>query len=512
MPPSHSKSNKIATNTVLLYIRMVFVTIINLFSVRLVLKALGSEDFGIFNVIVGVVTMFQCLSNVLASATQRFYSINIGLNNEKGLRDIFSTSVNLYILISVIIVIIGETLGVWFVNALLNIPEHRMTAANLIFQFSIISFISSLLSAPYLSSVIANEDIGIFSLINISDTLLKLIAAVITLFVKSDKLIFYSALLSAISLISLIAYMFIARHRYKECHYKKIYDRKLYKQIGSFSGWTLFGSLASVGMNQVNTILINIFFGPTTNAARAVAMQVNSAISSLSASFITAVRPSMISNYASNNHKYLNTIFNISNKFIFYCLLIVLTPIFLRINDVLCWWLGNIDKQTALFVRLIIIYAFILSLNNPISIIIQATGKVKQYHLSVEIFTLACPIITFILFTLNFKAEACFIIMIISVILSHFARLICLKKYYIDFKIQEYLKSFLIPSVFIACLVVFTEFKISTLISNPVINIITLFVSTAIITLLLVYVIGLSNEERKALLSFIKVKHYRHKL
>ena len=508
MASNHSRSHKIATNTILLYVRMIFVTIINLFSVRLILKALGTEDYGIFTVIVGVVTMFQCLSNVLASATQRFYSINFGLKNKERLKKIFSTSVNLYFLISIIILIVGETVGVWFVNTFLNIPEHRIAAANWIFQFSILSFVSTLLSAPFLSSVIANEDMNIFTLINISDTLLKFIASIIVLFVGGDRLILYSAMLLAVSILTLIVYIVIARHRYEECHYIKVTDIELYKKIGSFSGWTLFGSMASVGMNQINTILINIFFGPITNAARAVAMQVNTAISSLSANFITAVRPSMISAYASGNHDFLNKIFNISNKFIFYCLLIILIPLFLRIDNVLYWWLGTEDKQIALFVRLIIIYAFILSLNNPISIVIQAIGKVKQYHLAVESFTLVCPVITYLLFKLNFEAQACFIAMIVSVVLSHIVRIICLTKYYLDFKIKEYLKSFLFPAIFITVFVVLIAVKINSLISNPIINIIALLISTTIVTLLLVFLIGLSREERQALRIIIKNKNY----
>lgn len=510
MTQNSSQSSKIAINTILLYARMVFVTVINLFSVRIVLKSLGTEDYGIFNVVVGIVTMFNCVSSVLATTTQRFYSIRIRLHETEKLREIFAASMNLYILMSVVVIILGESIGLWFLNTYLNIPPNRIIAANWIYQFSIFSFAFTLLYAPYLSSIIVNEDMGIFSLISIADCFLKLIAAIITLYVNYDRLISYCGMLLFISIIILITYHIIAKYKYKECRYKRVTNKSLYKQIGSFSLWTLVGSLASVGMNQVNTILINIFFGPITNASRAVAMQVNTAITSLSANFITAARPAMISTYASGDYEYLNRLFSLSNKFIYYFLLIILVPIFINAEYVLSWWLGTSQGQTTLFVRLIIIYAFILSLNNPISIIIQAIGRVKQYYLAVEIFTIACPVVTYFLFRSGYEASTSFVAMIFAVILSHIIRVICLKHYYHSFKIKTYFSNFLLPAMMISGIVIFINYKIFFLDINPIWRILAQFFISAVTTLVLTFFLGLSQQERKSILTLLKSKIPHH--
>ncbi len=335
MPDNSSNTNRIAKNTTLLYIRMMVVMTINLYSVRLVLNALGIEDYGIYNVIAGVTTMLSSVSSVLQTATQRYYSYSIGENALERLQKIFSTSIYIYVILSFIVIILGETIGLWFVNTQLVIPEERIKAVNWIYQFSIFSFVASIIQMPYSAAIIAHEDMGIFSLISVAECVLKVIVVLLILVIPLDRLIIYGAAIFLISILVLITYIFVGLNKYAECRYKKPTEKTLFKELISFSGWSLFGSVAGVGMSQVNTILVNIFFGPIVNAARAISFQFNMAVSSFVGSFILAIRTQMIKSYAEESYSYLNKIFYLSNKFIYYCLLMICIPLMFEMDTIL---------------------------------------------------------------------------------------------------------------------------------------------------------------------------------
>ncbi len=509
MSDNFHNTKRIANNTTLLYFRMLLVMSINLYSVRLVLKALGVEDYGIYDVIAGVITMISSLSSVLQTATMRFYSYTLGQNNIKRLQDIFSTSIYIYTILSIIVIILGETIGLWFINTQLVIPHERMIAANWIYQFSILSFISIIMQVPFSSAVIAHEDMGIFAKISIGESMIKLMAVLSILIIPLDKLIIYGAALFLISILVLISYTWIGYTKYAECRYKKPTDKKLFKEFLSFSGWSLFGSVAGVGMNQVNTILVNIFFGPLMNASRAIARQINIALSSFTASFLMAIRPSMIKSYAEGSYSYLNKIFNISNKLIYYCLLMVSIPLMFEMKDILLFWLKTADPHTVLFSRLILVYAIIMALNNPISIIIQATGHVKEYHVAVETFTLLCVPATYILFKFGYSAYTTYIVMIIAAIVAHIVRLICLKKFYKPFNFTEYLQSFLLRAFVITLFSSFFVYLIHESITDTLFRVTAVFFVSIFSVAFFVLFIGLSKSEKeviKQLISNIKRK------
>jgi len=509
MPDNSSNSKRIAKNTTFLYIRMMVVMTINLYSVRLVLNALGIEDYGIYNVIAGVITMLYSVSSVLQTATQRYYSYSIGENTIERLRNIFSTSIYIYVVLSFIVVIFGETIGLWFVNTQLVIPEDRIYAANWIYQFSIFSFVATIIQIPYSAAIIAHEDMSIFSFISIAESILKVIAVLLIFIIPLDRLIIYGAAIFLISLLVLTAYVLVGLNKYAECRYKKPSEKTLFKELISFSGWSLFGSVAGVGMSQVNTILVNVFFGPIVNAARAISFQFNMALTSFVGSFIMAIRAPMIKSYAEESYLYLNKIFYLSNKFIYYCLLMICIPLMFEMDTILLLWLKKTDAQTVLFSNLILVYALIMSLNNPISIIIQATGHVKQYHVSVEIFTLLCVPATYILFKLGFPAYSTYIVMIIAAIASHAVRLICLKKYYKPFSYSEYFKSFILPAIAITIITSLLIFIIHNSIMNSTLRIFAVGILSVVCVVVLTILIGMSKTEKdilKQLLYSLKQK------
>ena len=503
MLDNSSSTKRIAKNTTLLYIRMMIVMIINLYAVRLVLNALGVEDYGIYNVIAGVITMLYSISSVLSTATQRFYSYSIGENTLERLRNIFSTSIYIYIYLSLIVLILGETVGLWFVNTQLVIPDDRMNAANWIYQFSIFSFIATIMQVPYSAATIAHEDMGIFSIISTVESVLKFVAVLLIFVVPLDRLVIYGAALLLISTLVLISYIVVGYTIYPECRYQKPTEKALFKELLSFSGWSLFGSLAGVGMSQVNTILVNIFFGPLVNAARAISFQFNMALSSFVGSFILAIRTPMIRSYAEESHLYLNKIFNLSNKFIYYCLLMICIPLFFEMNTVLSFWLKTTDPQTILFSRLMVIYTLIMSLSNPIAIIIQATGHVKEYNLPVETLTLLCVPATYLLFKMGFPAYSTYIAMIIVAIVAHVVRLICLKKYYKSFNYSEYIKSFLLPAFGITVLTSLMIFYIHNSIMNPLFRIGVVVSFSVLCIAALVLLIALNKPEKDVLKQLI---------
>lgn len=499
-----SNSKRIAKNTILMCIRMMVVMMVTLYTVRIVLNALGEVDYGVYNVVAGVVTLLNGVSTVLSQATQRFYSCSLASDDKIQLRKIFSASINIYALFSVLVLVLGETIGLWFINTQLDIPTDRMFAANCIYQFALISFASSVLASPYSAAMIAHEDIGVFAIVNVADCVVKLLFAYLLSVVSFDRLIFYGAYLMIIPFLELVVYFFWGKDKYEECKYLRCKDRRLYKELLSFSGWSLYASTASVCMFQINTVLVNIFFGPLANAARAVSLQINSAINGFSSSFLMAIRPPMVKSYTSGDFSYLNKMFNLINKFISFSLVMVMIPILLEMNTVLTLWLKNTNEQTILFSRLIVVYALIMVLNNPITFVIQAIGRVKEYHTLVEIFTLLCMPITWLLYMIGQPAESTYWVMIAAAILSHIARIWSMKKYYREMDFKGYLVFMLHVGCLISILMV-SSLLIHEYINNEYIRLTLQFSMTIVLTVLYSLMFGLDKSERKIIKQLLKL-------
>lgn len=479
---------------------MMIVMVINLYTVRVVLNALGSDDYAIFQVVAGIVISFQSFSSVIGTATLRFYSYSIGEKDLDKLSEIFSTSVNIYCVTALFLLIVGESLGVWFVNTHLNIPEDRMVAANCIYQFALFALIITITNSPFSSMTIAHEDMGFFAIVSLSESFLKLMAIVAISFSHRDRLILYGLSLMIIPILSFCAYFFKSKKQYHYVKYGKVSNKKIYSEILSFSGWHLFSVGASVGVNQVNTILVNMFFPLVVNTARGIALNVMSAFNSLCSSFMTAVKPPLIKAYAEKNYNYLNKLFNFANKFVFYLAMLIAIPMFFEMKNILKIWLGEVSPEMILFSRLIIIYSLILIMNNPISIVIQATGKIKQYFLPVELVTLTCPILTYFLFKAGYPAQATFYAMIATIAIAHIVRIICLKRCYKEFKVKEYFIKFILPAFLITLLCS----GVLYLIKVYVIQNLFFFALFSIIFIgFTIFLLGLNKEEKDYVLQMI---------
>lgn len=428
MNNSSENNKRIAKNTLLLYFRMLFMMAVSLYTSRVVLNALGVEDFGIYNVVGGVVAMFSLLSGSLSTAISRFITYELGKGEQGNLNKIFSSAVTIQLALAGIIVLVAECIGVWFLNTQMTIPATRIIASNWVFQISLLTFVINLISIPYNASIIAHEKMSAFAYISILEAIGKLITAYFITISPIDKLIFYSILMCGIALIVRFTYGYYCKRHFDECRYRFIWDKELLKQMFGFAGWNFIGTASAVLRDQGGNILINLFNGPIVNAARGIAFQVNNAIQGFVNNFMIALNPQITKSYAANNHKYMMTLIFQGARLSFYMLLILSLPILLNTQYILEIWLKTVPEHSTLFVQLVLILAMSESISYPLITAIQATGKIRNYQLLVGGLQLLNFPISYCLLHIGFFPE---IIMIVAIILTQVclgARLYMLQK------------------------------------------------------------------------------------
>ena len=507
---NNNGSRRIASNTMMLFARMFILMLANLYAVRLLIQGLGDNDYGIFTTVAGVVTTTAFLSSILAFAVQRFYSVALGERDLQKSKDIFSASLNIAVGGSVLILVFLETAGVWFVTHHLVIPEARMEATQLAFQFSILTFLLTFVQVPYLAAIYANEDMGVYSVVSTVDGLGRVAAAWIITRVAIDRLSLYAFLILVLSLVVFLCYAAISIRRYPECRYTSVKDKNIYRQLISFSGWYSFGSLANTGLNQGNTILLNIFFGPLANAAFGVATQIQNAFNSLSNSIVLPFRPPMIKAYAEGDHESVNSMFQANNKVICYFMLAVGLPIMAEMRTILQLWLGMNDNMTVIFSQMMVASVIVISLHNPISIIIHATGRVRQYHVPVESLILLCFPVTLILFKSGCQAVVLFYSMLGLVVVAHCVRIYILRRSYPQFSLSRYVWAFLLPASIVAACSSAITYALHCSVQGDIPRMVAVFTLAPSAVMLLAYTIGITGSERKLANRFL-TKTFRKK-
>lgn len=502
---SYSKSKRIASNTLVLFVRMFILTILNLYAVRLVLKGLGEEDYGIFNTIAGVVTLSSFISGVMALSIQRFYSIALGEGDKQRLKDIFSASMNILFVLSLILFVLFETIGVWFIRTHISIPIDRIDATWWIFQFALFAFISSIMQIPYTAAIYAHEDMGVYALISTIECIMRVGVAFLIGKMMMDNLVFYGMGIMVAAIIVFFMYMWYGYKHYYECHYSFSPNKIIYKNLLTFSGWTIFGTIANVGIIQGSIILLGMFFGPIINAAFGIALQINNAFQSLCNSMVLPFRSAMMRAYAEKEFGYLDKLFAMNNKFIFYVLLAVSLPILSEMETILHLWLGeNVSQNTLLFSRLIIIYVICMAMHNPITIIMQASGHVKEYHLPVESATLMCIPVTYVLFRLGLPSYSVFYSMIGVCVIAHVIRLLCLRRYYDGFSFGEYITSFILPALFVTIIGGLLTYYLHQHLDGVYSRLIIVGLLIPLVVFILVYLFGINRKEKEFMKFFIK--------
>lgn len=506
MPDNSANNKRVAKNTIVLYVRMIFLILINLYTSRLVLQALGEDDFGIYNVVGGFVTMFTILSGSLSNAIGRFLTFELGKNNFKRLAEVFSTSVTVQILLALGIVFIAEIIGIWFLNVKMNIPADRMAAANWVFQCSLVTFAINLVSIPYNASIIAHEHMKAFAYISILEMLLKLGVVVLLLFLTSDRLIIYGVLLMIVAISIRVIYGVYCARYFVECHYVFIYDKKLVKEMLGLASWNFLGSSGSVLNSHGVNLLMNLFFGIGVNAARGLAVQVNSAVTQFVNSFTTAVNPQITKSYAKGEREYMFNLVYASSKYSFFMMLLLSVPLIIEAPFFLKLWLNQVPEYTILFVRLTLIAALISTLSSSLYTLALATGNIKKYQLIVGSLSLSCFIITYICYKVGLAVEYAYYVYIIINILILIGRLkilsnltgLLIKDFFIKVVFRVLFVSLLSFSVSYYC---YTQFYTASIVNVSIV----VFVS-AFCTLLTIWFWGLKIKEKEYIYSIVKNK------
>ena len=380
---STSDNKRVAKNTLVLYFRMLFMMLIGLYTSRINLQSLGVENYGIYNVVGGVIVMFSIINGSITASISRFLTFEIGTGNMEKLKKVFSTSVTIQIGISLIILLLAETIGLWFLNHKMVIPESRIYAANWVYQFSIITFILDLISMPYNACIVAHERMSAFAWITIYDAIAKLLVAWLTFIAPMDKLIFYAGLIVLVAFTQRIIYTSYCLRNFEECHYKFTIDKELLKNMSGFAGWNFIGATSAILRDSGGNIVINMFSGPTVNAARAIASSINNAVLGFANSFMTAINPQITKSYASGEHEKMMGVIYKGAKFSFFLLLLLGLPVMMESEYIIHLWLGQVPKHTVLFVQLTILYAMSESISNPLVTAMLATGKIKNYQIMV---------------------------------------------------------------------------------------------------------------------------------
>lgn len=489
---------RVASNTIMLYLRMLLVMVVSLYTVRVVLNVLGEEDYGIYNVVGGIVLMFSFLSRTLASASQRYFAFEIGRKDYLKLSKTFDITLTLYVLFVLIIIVFAETIGLWFVNNKMTLPVERIKAVNVIYQFSIVSFCLSILATPYQAIIIAYEKMNIYAFVGVAEALLSLCFAISLSYASCDSLILYGALVMCGSFITNGIYFVYSIRNYPESRYSRFWNSILAKEIISYSGWNMYGAVANVIRSHGINILINVFFNPVINAARGLAYQVNNAVSSFASNFYTAVRPQLTKSYAEGNMQGVNRLVDGSSKFSYYLILIIAAPLMVFAEQVLSIWLVDVPQYTSLFMNLTIIVAMIDAISNPLMTLVQATGKVKGYQLIIGSLLLLNLPISWILLKNGFSAEYTMYVAISLSLLSLYARLLVLGRI-ISFKIISFIKNTLFRMIISTVACYGTALLIKHLVFNQLPNTFLLLCSVIIIVFvnsIILLFLGFNMEER----------------
>lgn len=500
-----SSNKRIAINTLMLYVRMIFLLGVSFYTTRVILQVLGVNDLGIYNVVGGVVAMFGFVSGSLSSASSRFITYSLGKKDETDIKTTFNTIVTVHLLLGFVILILAETIGLWFVLNKLVIPCDRINAALWVYQSAVISSVIVVVTTPYNADIIAHEKMSAFAYISIYEALAKLAIVFILSNIACDKLIVYSCLLVMVQCSVISLYIYYCRKHFIESRFRLLWDSQRVKNIFSYTGWVMTGSFAYICCTQGLNIILNLFFGPVVNAARALANQLQGAINQFTTNFQTAVKPQIIKSYAQNDYVRMHSLILASSKFGALLMLMLAAPVFVTTNFLLEIWLGDVPEYTINFVQIMLFVGIISAMKDPTMTAIHATGKIKKVEL-MEMFCMLSllPIAYLLLRYFNITPEETMFIYLLVEIGTQLARVWVVYPS-IGLRRSRYLSSVLLPIIVSGIVAISTSLCIKTVMNNGVISNVCLIFITEAITIVSIMTFGLSGLERIYLITKIKV-------
>lgn len=499
MQDTSSNNRRIAKNSIFMAIRMLFMLVLTFYSTRIVLETLGVDDYGIYNVVCGFVSLFGFLNLSMSNGIQRFYNFELGKNGKQGAQNVFNVACKIQSILAVIVIILIECIGIWYINNKLVIPKDRLFAAHGVFQCSIFSFICIILQAPFSAAVMAHERMDFYAFVSVFNVLLSVFAAILVPCLNGDNLVIYGVLLGGVNLISLILYIAYCKKNFEEIVFKWRTDVELFLSMLNFSGWNLFGSMSGILREHGVNLIMNLFFGPVVNAARGIASQVNSGLQSFVHNITTPVRPQVIQSYAAGNiERTMKLTYSVSKLSCLFLYMMSL-PIISEIDYILKLWLGNnIPDHSSTFVTIVVLTSFFHNLSSAVSGVVHSSGKMKTYQLvGASVNIVALPIV-YVALKMGASPEFSLVLVLIITVLNLVACLFVLKTI-VDYSIIEYIKQILLPISFVVLSTVWMPWSIVMTTSPSFARLITVGVTSIVGVCVSIFLFGLNNEEKQVL-------------
>lgn len=499
-----NKNETIAKNIVFLYFRMLLTIIVGLYTSRVILNTLGVTDYGVYNVVGGIVNMVAFLNVGMMGASQRFFNYYMGKKRSNDLKRVFCTSVITHMLIGILILIISELIGLYILNYKLNIPEGRMYAANWVLQCSIFTFCVSVFTVPFNSCVIAHEHMNVYAYVSIIEVLLKLIIVYILLMSNFDHLILYSILIFFVSILVSSIYVIYCRIKFEESHFKCLFDKKLLREMFSFAGWGMVGNMGFTLKDQGSNIILNLFLGTTVNAARGIATQVSNIINSFAGNFIMAINPQITKSYANGDNSRSRVLVYSGSKMAFYLLTIIIIPFLMNCEYILELWLGIVPEYTKLFLYFILSGALLYSLAGPVATGIMATGRVKCFQIGLALILLSELPLSYMILYLGGTPNQAMIPYPISMLCSVIWRIYLLNRYVDGYSVTYYLLNNVLRCAIVFAMCYFMSLYFCNFFHKSFISLIITSVLSIIVTVVIILVFGLNYKEKSFVVSRIK--------
>ena len=504
MPDNSANNKRIAKNTFFLYFRMMFTMVVQLYTSRVVLNTLGVVDYGIYNVVGGIVTMFTFMNSAMVNSTQRYLTFELGRDDTSSLKTVFATSLGIHALISVVIVLFAETIGLWFFYNKMIIPAERMGAAMWVFQLSVLTMIVQVMSVPYNSIIIAYERMNIFAMFSILEVSLKLAIVFALLIVRTDKLILYAILVASVYIFIRFCYTTYCKRHFEVTRNKGKLDKSLMKEMGTFAGWNLWGNLASTLMGTGLNLLLNMFFGPVVNAARAIAVQLESAITRFSTNFLMAVNPQITKLYAQRNFTAMHNLIFRSSKLTFFLLLVLSLPVMIETNTILELWLKTVPEYTVIFLRLLLFITLISATASPLMTAAAATGDVKKYQSVIGGILLSIVPISYCSLKLGASPVAVYWVYLAVSFIAIIARLFIVRPM-IQLSLMEYFRNVALKCFFVFVVSFGLSYLTFYIMPKCLLSSLLVCLISSCVVIVASFTFGLTNNERSFVLEKIHI-------
>lgn len=495
---SNTDNNKrIAKNSLFMSIRMVIVLAITLYTSRVILNVLGVENYGVYNVVAGFVTMFGFFNSSLANGIQRFFNFELGKNGVEGARKVYNMALLIQLLLALIIIIPTEIIGTWYLHNKMVIPDGRMFAAEWIFQLSLITFVLHIIQVPFSAAVMAHERMNFYAIVSVLNVFINLGAVFVIPLLKGDALILYGILTTFVALFTLLMYIIYAKKHFEEISIEKKFHRTTFKEMLSFSGWNIFGTLGQMMKNQGVNLILNFFFGPVVNAARGIANQVNSSLQNFVSNITIPVRPQVVQSYSKGDvQRSLNLTYTIS-KLSCFLLLTMSLPILMEVDYVLNIWLGNnVPEYTNVFVIIIVLNSFISNLNSAVSGVVHASGKMKVYQLCGGTISLVSVIFVYIAMLIWDIPSIALVVLLVLDIIRQIVALGVLKSIVHEFSLRTYFYGIVMPLGVVSLLSLIFPLLVHNFMAEGFFRFLVVLIVSLISVVMSIYAVGLSKNEK----------------